>query len=373
MNERHNQGQSNYNDDEITLKELILKIQEFWFELWRNWWRIGLVAIPFVLFFVYSSLTHIPSYEARLIFMVNEEEGGGGLGSLGGLASSFGLNIGGGGSINMAKVLALSKSQKISRRGVFKKATIDGEVDYIANHIIDVFEINQKWEKNYDPLESRVDLRGFRFLSDDFELFGIKESNALNEIYYQMHGGPEGAPDDQIFSSGQDEETGIMNFKAVTPNEVLSISIAESLYNELSTFYVEKAIEPQKETLKTVTAKCDSLQTAFDNATFVAASFEEKNRNVFSPTSNSRKASLQARIRINGTAYSECLKNKELADFSLRSARPVFQAIDHPISPIKPKTESLVKNIILGGFLGVFLGACWIVARKIYSETMKGP
>jgi len=35
-----------YEDDEITLKELILKIQEFWWEAWNNKWKIiGIAAL----------------------------------------------------------------------------------------------------------------------------------------------------------------------------------------------------------------------------------------------------------------------------------------------------------------------------------------
>lgn len=370
-----NQNNPNYNNpeiyqEEITFKELILKLQEFWFELWRSWWVIGLISLPFVAYFGYSSLNHNPTYEARLTFMVNEEEGGRGLGSLGGLASSFGLNIGGGGGINMAKVMALAKSKKITRRGVFERITIEGKEDFIANHILDVFKMHEKWKDNYDPRKNKVDLRDFRYTSNNYLNFGIKENTALNAITYQIHGGSEGGPDDQIFSGGQDEETGIMKFKASTPSEPLSIGITESLFSQLSIFYVEKAIEPQKETLRTVTAKCDSLYLAFERATYDAASFEEKNRNVFSQTSNSRKASLQARIQINGTAYGECLKNKELADFSLRSARPVFQVIDHPLSPIVPSIEPLLKNLFIGGLLGCFLGISFVIARKIYRDAM---
>ena len=37
-------------EDEITLKELILKVKEFFQEVLKNWWLVILITIPFVRF-----------------------------------------------------------------------------------------------------------------------------------------------------------------------------------------------------------------------------------------------------------------------------------------------------------------------------------
>ena len=64
--------------DEISLKELILKIQEYWKEIWKNWLLIGLITIPFIVLFVFKSLTHIPTYDAEVRFIVEGEGNSGG-------------------------------------------------------------------------------------------------------------------------------------------------------------------------------------------------------------------------------------------------------------------------------------------------------
>ncbi|MFZ1526496.1 MAG: hypothetical protein WAT22_16860, partial [Saprospiraceae bacterium] len=44
-----------YQDDEITLKELIEKLMEFWQELWaKKWWIIAL-TIPVMTYFGYKA------------------------------------------------------------------------------------------------------------------------------------------------------------------------------------------------------------------------------------------------------------------------------------------------------------------------------
>jgi len=64
-------------EDEITLKELILKIKEFFWEVVRNWKWVVLIVIPFVTFFMYKAVSTPVTYEAELTFMVNEDDGGG--------------------------------------------------------------------------------------------------------------------------------------------------------------------------------------------------------------------------------------------------------------------------------------------------------
>ena len=57
-------------DDEITLKELILKVQEYWRELWKHWLLIALVAMPFVIYKIYIAYKTPVTYPAKLTFMV---------------------------------------------------------------------------------------------------------------------------------------------------------------------------------------------------------------------------------------------------------------------------------------------------------------
>ena len=92
-------------DDEITLKELILKIQEFYREVLKRWLLVILITLPVMGYMFYKAYKTPNTYPATLTFMVNEDKAGGGLG---GLAASFGLG-GGGGEYNLEKILSLQK------------------------------------------------------------------------------------------------------------------------------------------------------------------------------------------------------------------------------------------------------------------------
>ncbi|MEM1124186.1 MAG: Wzz/FepE/Etk N-terminal domain-containing protein, partial [Bacteroidota bacterium] len=65
-----------YEDDEITLKELILKIQEFWGELWRNkFWIVGTAVLAAGLWLSKAMFVDKTTYRSTLSFMVDEENG----------------------------------------------------------------------------------------------------------------------------------------------------------------------------------------------------------------------------------------------------------------------------------------------------------
>ena len=83
-------------DDEITLKDIILKIQEWFSIVWPH--RVRIIALSLIIGLIaalYTKFLTKPTYSAsyQLFF---EEEGGGMSGAMR-LASSFGFSLGGGG------------------------------------------------------------------------------------------------------------------------------------------------------------------------------------------------------------------------------------------------------------------------------------
>jgi uncharacterized protein involved in exopolysaccharide biosynthesis len=91
--------QQQIDNDEISLKELIQKIKE-WIAFLKTQWKliVGIAALGSVIGFAYASFVK-PNYLATTTFVLEEDKGGGagGLGGALGLASSFGLDLGGGG------------------------------------------------------------------------------------------------------------------------------------------------------------------------------------------------------------------------------------------------------------------------------------
>lgn len=351
----------NYEEDEITLKELILKVQEYYQEVKRNWKLVLYITIPIVLFMVGKAWLAPVTYPAKLTFMVNEDEGGGG--AVSGILGQFGLG-GGGGKYNMDKIVELARSRRIVSAALFQRMEWNGKNDFLANHLIDVYDYHDKWD---DPESG---LQGFYFQHDSIHGFGRVENTALLSIYGQVVGNPENNVEG-IFSIGYGEETSIFSLTVNSEVEDLSITLAEDMYQELSEYYIEKQTEKQLHTYKVAKAKADSIAELLNRKQYGLLKFEDTQKMLALRTSEASKYQLTRDLTAFAAAYGEALKNVEFADFALKSATPFFQVIDQPIQPIGPSKESILKSLILGGIIGVILGIIFIVGKNIFQQTMQ--
>lgn len=85
-----NTNPDSFNDDEITLKEIILKIKDYFTEVVKHWKIVLLVTFLFLSYLAYKSIKSEYSYKAKLTFMINQTEGSS-LSGLGGILGQFGF------------------------------------------------------------------------------------------------------------------------------------------------------------------------------------------------------------------------------------------------------------------------------------------
>ena len=349
----------NNSDDEITLKELILKIQEFWYELWRHWLLIGLISLPFLGYFIYKTLTHVPEYSAEVRFIV-EGQGGSNLGALGGLLGSFGINRGGG-KTNPYKILEVAKSKRMISEVLFQKSTATG--DFIANDIIEKYELSERWAENNPEME------GLKFTTTDIEKFNENERKAFLSLYRILVGSKE-KRENALLKIGLDDDTGIFNISGTSLGESLTLDLANNLYNRVQLFFEEKVLEDQIKSKGILQIKADSLDALIESKLFSSARFEDTSRGLISRQAEVTKRKLDAEVLGLTSAWAELQKSLQIADYELQNIKPQFLVIDQPYSPIRPSQVSLVTNIILGLLLGGMIGVGFIVVRKIYRDAM---
>ncbi len=351
-----------HEDDEISLKELILKLKEFWYELWRNWLLITLFILPFLLFFIYKAFTTPKTYKADLTFMLNDE-GGAGIGGVSSILGNFGLGGGAGGEYNLEKMLELVRTRKLIQTVLFEKTTLDQKNDYFANHLIDLYAYHEKWD------EDTTGLKDLYFKHDSINIFNTAENNALKILHASVIGNSDKGVE-ALLSTNLSETTAIMGLSLNTENESLSISMLESIFENLSSYYIEKAIEKPLHTYKIIAFKTDSIETELRNAEYSLANFMDTSFGLLNKKDQLKELQLKAKIEMLYRVYGESLKNKELAEFTLQEQTPVIQAIDYPIPPLEPENRSLIKAIIIACLLGGFLGSVFVIGRKIIRDAL---
>lgn len=351
------------NDDEITLKELILKVKEYWAILWQvKWWIIG-AGIVLASIFLIRAIWRPATYPATLSFLINDSEGN----RMGGLASMLG-QFGLGGSIqsgryNLDRVVELARSERIISRSIFDTVRIDGKLDLLANHLIHIYNFHRGWKNDDDPK-----LRDFLFSSGQPEYFDATAVTAARQLVGLIIG--DGESKNSLLSINYGEESSIFRLTVKAEHPEVSIALASGIYKALSAYYVSRAIEPQQLTVKTLEQKLDSVKLDLDRAEVSLAAFENRNQFLISELDRYKRDGLQRKVSLLNIIYGEILKNLETARFTLQTNTPVFQSVDTPNLPIKPERLSKRKAVITGGFLGAFLAVTFFLGRKIYRDAM---
>ena len=350
-------------EDETSLRDYILKARGYFYEVLRYWYIPAALALLVAAYQVYKYYQYVPVYSATITFLVDEDEGGGSS-ALTGMLSQFGLGSVRPARYNFDKIMELSRSRRVVQESLFAKVSIDGKQDYLANHIMRIydFKINTEEGDNDTP---------FYFTHDSLPGFSRTENEVLISLYHFIIG-PPGEPEKALLSADYNEDTNIMSLTATTKNERLSLEMSGYMFKALSDYYVTRAIEKAQKTYRIVAAKRDSVLAELRSKEYQLANFIDRNRSFLLRTENLTQSRLQREIAALTAMYVEVLKNAEVADFSLRTKTPFIQVIDHPIPPIAPSQLSFIRKVLIGLIIGGAIGVTFIVARKLYRDTMAG-
>lgn len=357
------------NSDVISLKDLIIILQDYWKEVWKyKFWVIASMLL-FSFLLAIKAKTSKSVYKASLTFMINDEEGGSGLSGIGAILGSFGLDGPGGDGQNLDKILQLSKARKISQNAFFEKVDIDGNIDYLANHVINYQDSLGMW---FDPpfyqfWLKESPLKEFRFAHDSVPAFNKTENLGLKIIHLIVSGNND-IPG--ITSAEYNDDSGIMTISTTSKNPDIAYHLTKECYAALQQYYVFNSIEKQRVTYDLVKVKTDSIQQALRADEYALATLKDTKRKRFLTKDKLPELRLEGKIKMGYAALGKALENLEIADFTLKNKTPFIQVIDEPLQPLLPIKPSLVKGILFGAILGGFLSIGLILLRKIYRQTM---
>lgn len=347
-------------EKELTFRDYILKGKAYFREALRYWYipvLLGLLGIAYQ-YYRYSKI--VAKYPATITFIIDEDESGSS--GLSGMLSQFGLSGVRPGRYNFDKILELSRSRRVIQEMMFNKISIDGKEDFIANHIIRLYEYFPETE------EEKNELAGFYFSHDSLEAFSRTENKALLAIYHFIIGPPDNS--NALVSADYNEDSNIMSLSASTIDETLSLEMAIRTFQSLSDYYINKSIEKALHTFEIVSAKRDSILGVLRATEYQLANFRDRNRGLFLRSDQVPEQRLTRDLSANAAMYAEVLKNTEMADFSLRTKTPFIQVIDAPIPPISPTQVSLLRMLFIGAFLGGLIGLVIVSGRKFYRDVM---
>ena len=354
MNEQHT-------NDEISLKELLEKAKEWWHYLLSQWKIILLAGIIGAALGLAYSFIKKPIYTATLSFALEDEKSGGGLGSALGLASSFGIDLGGGGGsiFTGSNLTELFKSRAMVEQTLLSPVVVNGKTISLAEMYIQNKEWREKWN-------DKPKFKGIQFLPNTKRKYFTRVHDSILGVMYQDLS-------KTGLSVGQkDKKISIITIDVNSTNELFSKYFTEALVNEVSDFYVTTKSKKARENMLILERQTDSIRRELNGAiTGVAVA----NDNTFglNPAMNVRRAPSARRqvdVQANTAILTELVKQTELAKVTLRKETPLIQVIDQPILPLKKEKFGKAKGIVMGGFLAGFLIIIFLLVRRIFKQLV---
>ena len=344
-------------EDEISLKELIIKLKEWVTYLLSKWLIIGLAGIIGASIGLVYALNDKPIYTATLSFVLEDEKsGGGGLSGALGLASQFGIDMGGsaGGIFTGTNLLELFKSRRMVEQTLLKPVSVDGKTISYAEWYIQ----NAQWRKAWAKKEG---YESIQFLPNaDRDKFTRVQDSIMGVMYADLS-------KNGLVVSQKDKKISIISVEVKSVDELFAQSFTEAIAKEVSDFYVQTKSKKANLNMAILERQTDSIRQELNGAiTGVAVA----NDNTFglNPALNVQRvpsARRQVDVQANTAILTVLVQQTEMAKVTLRKETPLIQVIDRPILPLKKEKFGKAKGILLGGFLAGFLIVLGLVFRKL--------
>jgi hypothetical protein len=346
-------------NDEITLKELLLKAKEWYTYLLSQWKTIVLAGIIGALLGLGYSFTKKPIYTASLTYALEDgKAAGGGLGSL---ASSFGFDIGGAGgnsgAFSGANLMELFKSRAMVEQTLLAPVRQNNKSISLAEMYIQDKKWREKWEE-------KPALKNITFLpNSDRAKFTRLQDSIFGVIYNDLS-------KNALTVDQKDKKVAIGTITLKGTNEYFAQQFTLALTKTVTDFYIETKSKRAKENMDILVRQTDSIRGELNGAiTGVAVA----NDNTFglNPALNVKRvpsARRQVDVQANTAILTEIVKQAELAKVTLRKETPLIQVIDQPILPLPKEKFGKVKGILLGGILAGFLTVLGLIVRRIFKE-----
>ena len=348
-------------NDEISLKELFQKGKE-WFNYLLSQWKIILIAgiIGAALGLAYS-FSKKPIYTATLSFALEDEKSGGGLGSALGLASSFGIDLGGGGGsiFTGSNLTELFKSRSMVEKTLLSPVVVEGKTISLAEMYIQ----NNKWRKSW---KDNPKFASLEFLPNaNRKLYTRVQDSIMGKMYENLSKGG-------LSVAQKDKKISIISIDVTSQNELFAKYFCEALAKKVSDFYVDTKSKKARMNMAILQHQTDSIRGELNGAITGVAVANDNTFNL-NPALNVRRAPSARRqvdVQANTAILTELVKQSELAKVTLRKETPLIQVIDRPILPLAKERFGKAKGLILGGFLAGLMVVFFLIFKRIIRQLV---
>ena len=345
------------------LKAVILRFLNYFISQYKLILYITLITSALGL--LYGKLQ--PStFKATATFIVEDKSGKGG-GGLSGLASQFGIDVGGltGGGAGLFdgdNILEIIKSRSIIEKVLLTKMeeTSSSKGQTIADYYIQINGLSSAFESKNITTKSL----NFASLTD-----GAKHTIQQDSILYILYS----RINKNLNVEKKSKKSTIITLEVVSGDQVFSKTFAEELLKQTSDLYIDIKTGNLSRSIDKIQQKTDSLLNIINNISNktsklivpvmedlvnenAAMKFQKENyRNKFTYNNTTPIEQTTRERTVAYTMYAEMAKNLETLKLSLINQTPVIQVLDTPKYPMFDQRTPARYFLLIGFAVGIVL------------------
>jgi hypothetical protein len=341
--------QGNQDDEDLNYAELLLKAKSILRFLWPFKFLIIGIGLLFALGGYFKVKMAKPIYAANLTFALEQGTKGG---SLSGLASSFGISMGGGGEgLGGENLLTLMKSRRIVQDVLLTPVLVGRDSVLLINQYV----------RTYPDLKEAWDSAGLYPITAS--CCSNAQDSALGVVIYSL-------TEKALGVSKIDKEQSFVTVSYAGHDPVFTGAFVELLTAKSTDFYVQTKMSNSNANIAKLERRVDSVSAEMQAAMVGFASAQDQNSFTVQSVAKVPSAQKQMKVTMLTTLYGELVKNLELSKTMMAREEPLITIIDRPHYPLRVR-ESKLKSAIIGGFLGVFLTLLFLGGRAFLSDLNK--
>ena len=300
------------------------------------------------------------TYKATSTFIVEDKSGSRG-GGLSGLASQFGIDVGGltGGGAGLFdgdNILEILKSRAIIEKVLLTK--IQEEIPQ-KNKTLAEFYLS------FSSLGNKLNNKGITIKDLNFSSIDEKSKHSLiqDSILYLIYT----EIDKGIVVEKKNKKSTIITLEASSSNPIFAKIFSENLLKKTSDMYIDIKTGNLSRSIERIQRKADSLESSLTG--IYKKSFEldnnlkllNANTGIKLNTSSSEAATRDKTV--SNTLYGEVVKNLETLKLSLINQTPVIQVIDAAKYPLFDQRTPARYFLLIGFAVGFVLSLFYIVFK----------
>jgi len=344
----------NYND-EIQLKDILIKLSEYKTYLFRKKFTIITISGFFFVLGIVFAISADKRYTAKLTFVVeDQQQAGGALGSMSGMASQFGFDIGSSSNTTFSQnnILELLKSRGVVEAALMQNRKVNKTDDLLIEHYLYLNKIKDSWKtnKNINP----VSFHGILTQDNDSVSGDVWKSIIEDKLVVEL----------------QSDEANIINLTYTSVNDEFAKMFVEALIEQMSEMYITYQTAQASNTLSFLNNRADSVFIELEIAEEEFAKVKDINQRIVKASGRLKELQLMRKVEVLNAMYLELIKNLEISKISLLNKTPIIQIIDKPILPLNVEKKSTIVLGLLGVFLGGFLSLTFFVFGKLFKDAL---